>query len=152
MHPVSKVLTLIGALGLSSLFGYIYYCTLAALEEIPFILSKYPAETFLPLNPGEAVVIINLHNGVAKPAILIMLGLFCFSEFFCVGLVVIILLILRKNSTNFSKRTYQLHFQFTILLAVQVGDFGLMGRSKIFRLPIFFTEFKAISSPNLNVP
>jgi hypothetical protein len=74
--------------------------------------------------------------------IITILVLFGLSELGCVVLIILILVILRRNSKNFSKKTYQLHFQFTILLAVQLATplFLVVSPVALYLVVVFFMD------------
>jgi hypothetical protein len=62
---------------------------------------------------------VDLTNRISKPGIFIAaLGL-TLSEIYCVSVAFIVLFMLKRNSAKFSKQTYRLQLQFTILLLAQ---------------------------------
>lgn len=72
------------------------------------------------VHPTDIIIFIDFVPTFTKNLLLTIVGLFFLSEFFCITLIGMILSILRENASLFSKNTYKLHVQFTVLLAVQV--------------------------------
>lgn len=73
------------------------------------------------LKPGDAVLFINLYDSVTIRYLWALISLTVLAESISFVFVGGILVYLRKHATSFSKVTYKLHMQFTILLAVQVS-------------------------------
>lgn len=73
------------------------------------------------LKPRDALLFIDLYDQYVINYVSILGGLLMLAESLSLLMVAGILLYLRKNSALFSRVTYRLHMQFTILLAVQVG-------------------------------
>jgi hypothetical protein len=81
-------------------------------------MSVPEAEIRAQVKFGDPIIFIDI--GVARTLFISIVFLFLLSEVICITLICLILSILRENSGMFSKNTYKLHIQFTVLLAVQV--------------------------------
>lgn len=73
------------------------------------------------VKPDDVVIATNLHNAGSFKFLWAIVGLMIFAQLLSLVLVCGILSFLRRHSSLFSKSTYKLHVQFTVLLAVQVG-------------------------------
>jgi hypothetical protein len=73
------------------------------------------------LKPGDALLFIDLYDTYVIYYVGTLGFLLVLAEVVSFVLVVGILAYLRKNSALFSRVTYRLHKQFTILLAFQVS-------------------------------
>lgn len=72
------------------------------------------------VNPGDIVIVTNLFDNTSTKYLWALGGLLIFGEFLSLIMVCGILLFLRSHASLFSKSTYRLHVQFTILLGIQV--------------------------------
>lgn len=70
--------------------------------------------------PGEFVIWTDLNSKMLRGCMSVILFSFVVSETVSIFLVYSILSTLRKNSSTFSKNTYKLNRQLTLLLAFQV--------------------------------
>jgi hypothetical protein len=75
------------------------------------------------LTADDKVLYIDVYRVTPRIFFAVLLSMFMVSEIVCFGLIYTILSKLKRKSTGFSKLTYKLHFQFTILLAVEVSLF-----------------------------
>jgi hypothetical protein len=73
------------------------------------------------LMPGEFALWTDLNSKMLRSTMALMLVFFMLSQIVSIFLVYLILAALRKNSSTFSKNTYKLNIQLTLLLAVQVS-------------------------------
>jgi hypothetical protein len=72
---------------------------------------------------GEKFLLIDAHSTLARWFFLFILCFFITSEVASFALIYAVLAKLKRKSAGFSKLTYKLHFQFTLLLAAQVGTY-----------------------------
>lgn len=63
---------------------------------------------------------VNFEQSLTTIYMIVMLILFGISEALCITLIHLIMKTLKRNVEVFSKNTYRLHIQLTILLAFQV--------------------------------
>jgi hypothetical protein len=70
--------------------------------------------------PGDIILLTDILDDFSIKYFLAVVGLLLFGEALSLIMVCGILKYLRKNVSLFSKSTYKLHVQFTLLLAVQV--------------------------------
>lgn len=105
-----------------------------------------PPEIQKQIKPGEFVIWFDLNSTSTLVFIYSVFFGFILSEAVSIGLVWFVLTLLKKNSGSFSKNTYRLHRQFTLLLAVQVGFFGELGETlEDFDVFHIFSDFLAYS-------
>jgi hypothetical protein len=78
-------------------------------------------EVTVKLRPNEVILLIDIQRLWAPYCLYFIAFALVVCELLSITLVYIVLSFLRKNSAMFSKSTYRLHVQFTILLAVQVN-------------------------------
>jgi hypothetical protein len=89
-------------------------------QELPSFLARQPKEISETIKPGEFILWMNVYSELSYWFIATMLISFLISEILCITLIYLILSILHANAALFSRNTYKLHFQFTVLLAVQL--------------------------------
>ncbi|KAI6177858.1 hypothetical protein M3Y97_00953000 [Aphelenchoides bicaudatus] len=99
--------------------GFLCYSSVMD-EKTLYIRIKEEEADFQRINGGHFFIWFDFKSNWTLAFAFIMLFSFLLSESISVGCVWVILRMLKKNSASYSKNTYRLHRQFTILLAVQL--------------------------------
>lgn len=79
----------------------------------------------IQVKPTDMIVFIEFGFPFTQKLLITIVFLFMLAEIICISLICLIMAILRQNASLFSKNTYKLHFQFTLLLAIQVIFLGV---------------------------
>ncbi|KAI6170920.1 hypothetical protein M3Y97_01104800 [Aphelenchoides bicaudatus] len=103
-------------------FGYFFYRSDYRRNEVPMhptVEMEYKNLTAI-LKPTDALLFIDIYDNYVMAYVATLGSCLFLSEFVSLLMVIGILSFLRKNAALFSRVTYRLHVQFTILLAVQL--------------------------------
>jgi amino acid transporter len=74
----------------------------------------------------DALVFVDTTSSLIKNFLFLLVLLSFFAEFLALTLICLILLMLRKNSKKYSRNTYRLHIQLTLVLLAQVSFFVML--------------------------
>lgn len=93
-------------------------------------ISKFQKLSTLPefslyLREDQFALWVDLNSTLTRTFTVTALIVMLISETFCFYLIYLILSTLRRNSATFSRNTYKLHWQLTLLLATQVSILDL---------------------------
>lgn len=83
-----------------------------------------------PFNRRSVILCSDGASPYNSSLIWLAIGIISASEFFCFTMATAIYVILKKNSRNFSEKTYAMHIQLTVLLVAQVGVV-LLSRARV---------------------
>lgn len=111
------ILTQFIAIGL----GVIYYLLLVHPRDVFDYVGvlRSHGKTIPDFRPDEVIIIIKIEIPLFRAFTSVFLTLFALSEIFCILLLIMTFSKLRENVSKFSKNTYRLHIQFTVLLGAQ---------------------------------
>lgn len=82
----------------------------------------------MAVKPGDMILMTDLYDSTSINYLYVVGCLLILGEVLSLAMVSGILSYLRSHASLFSKLTYKLHLQFTMLLAVQVGQFLIQSK------------------------
>ncbi|KAI1712414.1 serpentine type 7TM GPCR chemoreceptor srh domain-containing protein [Ditylenchus destructor] len=147
MKPVSLILMQIYCIAFSSAYAIPLYSIILKDKELVLSIKGSSQYFNLPLpKPNSIIIAVNFNhpeslallNGTGRYAIAIVVGLLSI-QIFCVGITFYIIKKLRQNAHLFSRKTYTLQIQFTLVLAFQ-----LVSPLIFFLAPICYSLIRAV--------
>ena len=96
-----------------------YVAVIVTGERMYEVLKSYPEESYSYLLPDAQMVVFDISNPLVPYLVSFVGIMFVFSQFISLACCWYIIATLKKNSSSFTARTYQMHLQLTRILIFQ---------------------------------